>query len=211
MLESLQAKTVKQVAACGFHTAALTDSGEIFTWGEGESERGFACFYRLLFCLHIYVLYIYILCSYISSCTGIVSLGVSFGATTQGEGVGICYVPVFLCIAVFFAFSFSFAYIFSTSKAYSETFGAAHLHLLDNISSASLSRWMCEAAAEIFAPCLSLCVVHAIFRSCCLFFLPPNLFELPIFQSSHFFICPAPWPNRELKSCFLRELGRNLS
>ena len=36
MLESLQAKTVKQVAACGFHTAALTDAGEIFTWGEGE-------------------------------------------------------------------------------------------------------------------------------------------------------------------------------
>lgn len=35
MLESLQAKTVKQVAACGFHTAALTDAGEIFTWGEG--------------------------------------------------------------------------------------------------------------------------------------------------------------------------------
>ena len=36
MLESLQTKTVKQVAACGFHTAALTDAGEIFTWGEGE-------------------------------------------------------------------------------------------------------------------------------------------------------------------------------
>lgn len=36
MLESLQAKTVKQVAACGFHTAALTDAGEIFTWGEGK-------------------------------------------------------------------------------------------------------------------------------------------------------------------------------
>lgn len=43
MLESLQAKTVKQVAACGFHTAALTDAGEIFTWGEGkqaEARRG---------------------------------------------------------------------------------------------------------------------------------------------------------------------------
>lgn len=37
MLESLQAKVVKQVAACGFHTAALTDVGEIFTWGEGEN------------------------------------------------------------------------------------------------------------------------------------------------------------------------------
>lgn len=37
MLESLQAKIVKQVAACGFHTAALTDVGEIFTWGEGEN------------------------------------------------------------------------------------------------------------------------------------------------------------------------------
>lgn len=43
MLESLQAKTVKQVAACGFHTAALTEAGEIFTWGEGrqaEARRG---------------------------------------------------------------------------------------------------------------------------------------------------------------------------
>lgn len=39
-LESLQAKTVKQVAACGFHTAALTDVGEVFTWGEGM------CFWR---------------------------------------------------------------------------------------------------------------------------------------------------------------------
>lgn len=37
MLESLQAKTVKQVAACGFHTAALTDAGEIYTWGEGKA------------------------------------------------------------------------------------------------------------------------------------------------------------------------------
>lgn len=35
MLESLQAKVVKQVAACGFHTAALTEAGEVFTWGEG--------------------------------------------------------------------------------------------------------------------------------------------------------------------------------
>lgn len=40
MLESLQAKTVKQVAACGFHTAALTDAGEIFTWGEGKGFVG---------------------------------------------------------------------------------------------------------------------------------------------------------------------------
>eukprot|EP00752_Nemacystus_decipiens_P017544 g15723.t1 len=39
MLDSLQAKTVKQVAACGFHTAALTDAGEIFTWGEGKFGR----------------------------------------------------------------------------------------------------------------------------------------------------------------------------
>lgn len=38
MLESLQAKTVKQVAACGFHTAALTDAGEMFTWGEGVTS-----------------------------------------------------------------------------------------------------------------------------------------------------------------------------
>lgn len=45
MLESLQAKTVKQVAACGFHTAALTDAGEIFTWGEGKG-----CSYCCLCC-----------------------------------------------------------------------------------------------------------------------------------------------------------------
>lgn len=38
MLETLQAKIVKQVAACGFHTAALTESGEVFTWGEGNPD-----------------------------------------------------------------------------------------------------------------------------------------------------------------------------
>lgn len=43
MLESLQAKTVTQVAACGFHTAALTDAGEIFTWGEGEGNASCCC------------------------------------------------------------------------------------------------------------------------------------------------------------------------
>jgi RCC1 and BTB domain-containing protein len=33
-----------QVAACGFHTAALTETGEIFTWGEGKFGRlGHGC------------------------------------------------------------------------------------------------------------------------------------------------------------------------
>lgn len=39
VLDSLHTKTVKQVAACGFHTAALTDAGEIYTWGEGKDEE----------------------------------------------------------------------------------------------------------------------------------------------------------------------------
>ncbi|CAM9211439.1 unnamed protein product, partial [Choristocarpus tenellus] len=39
MLESLRGKLMKQVAACGFHTAALTDKGEVFTWGEGKFGR----------------------------------------------------------------------------------------------------------------------------------------------------------------------------
>ena len=38
-LDALRGRPVRQVAACGFHTAALTEAGEIFTWGEGKFGR----------------------------------------------------------------------------------------------------------------------------------------------------------------------------
>ncbi|EQC36786.1 hypothetical protein SDRG_05620 [Saprolegnia diclina VS20] len=36
VVETLHGKRIKQVACGGFHTAAVTDTGEIFTWGGGE-------------------------------------------------------------------------------------------------------------------------------------------------------------------------------
>lgn len=39
LLESMAAKRVAQISACGFHTAIVTDAGELFTWGEGKFGR----------------------------------------------------------------------------------------------------------------------------------------------------------------------------
>ncbi|CAN0285211.1 unnamed protein product, partial [Discosporangium mesarthrocarpum] len=39
ILDSLRGKRVKQITACGFHTAALANEGEVFTWGEGKFGR----------------------------------------------------------------------------------------------------------------------------------------------------------------------------
>lgn len=39
MVAALRDKETIQVAACGFHTAALTASGRIYTWGEGKFGR----------------------------------------------------------------------------------------------------------------------------------------------------------------------------
>ncbi|KDO32822.1 hypothetical protein SPRG_02515 [Saprolegnia parasitica CBS 223.65] len=36
VVETLHGKRIKQVACGGFHTAAVTDTGEIYTWGGGE-------------------------------------------------------------------------------------------------------------------------------------------------------------------------------
>mmetsp|Transcript_14285 Transcript_14285/g.39698 ORF Transcript_14285/g.39698 Transcript_14285/m.39698 type:complete len:660 (+) Transcript_14285:305-2284(+) len=38
-LERLAQKCVTQISACGFHTAVVTDQGELFTWGEGKFGR----------------------------------------------------------------------------------------------------------------------------------------------------------------------------
>ncbi|KAF0719156.1 Aste57867_1246 [Aphanomyces stellatus] len=38
-VEELKNKGIKQIAACGFHTAALSDKGELFTFGEGKFGR----------------------------------------------------------------------------------------------------------------------------------------------------------------------------
>ncbi|TYZ64576.1 hypothetical protein PybrP1_001487 [[Pythium] brassicae (nom. inval.)] len=38
-LEELRGKSVKQISACGFHTAALTDAGEVYTFGDGKFGR----------------------------------------------------------------------------------------------------------------------------------------------------------------------------
>lgn len=39
LLEKLVGKRVIQLSACGFHTGCLTDSGEVYTWGEGKFGR----------------------------------------------------------------------------------------------------------------------------------------------------------------------------
>ena len=36
LLEKMAGKRVVQLSACGFHTGCLTDSGEVYTWGEGK-------------------------------------------------------------------------------------------------------------------------------------------------------------------------------
>ncbi|KAG9416335.1 hypothetical protein AC1031_000736 [Aphanomyces cochlioides] len=38
-VEELKNKGIKQIAACGFHTAALSDKGELYTFGEGKFGR----------------------------------------------------------------------------------------------------------------------------------------------------------------------------
>lgn len=43
-LEKLAGRRVVQLSACGFHTGCLTDSGELYTWGEGKFGRlGHGC------------------------------------------------------------------------------------------------------------------------------------------------------------------------
>ena len=39
LMERLSGKRVSQISACGFHTAVVTDEGELFTWGEGKFGR----------------------------------------------------------------------------------------------------------------------------------------------------------------------------
>mmetsp|Transcript_35801 Transcript_35801/g.55083 ORF Transcript_35801/g.55083 Transcript_35801/m.55083 type:complete len:595 (+) Transcript_35801:211-1995(+) len=39
LLEKLSSKNIVQLSACGFHTGCLTDSGEVYTWGEGKFGR----------------------------------------------------------------------------------------------------------------------------------------------------------------------------
>jgi RCC1 and BTB domain-containing protein len=39
LLERLAGKRVSQISACGFHTAVVTDSAELWTWGEGKFGR----------------------------------------------------------------------------------------------------------------------------------------------------------------------------
>jgi len=38
LLEILSDKRVVAISACGFHTACLTDTHELYTWGEGTSS-----------------------------------------------------------------------------------------------------------------------------------------------------------------------------
>lgn len=37
LLDRLAGKRVTQLSACGFHTGCLTESGELYTWGEGKA------------------------------------------------------------------------------------------------------------------------------------------------------------------------------
>lgn len=39
LLERLAGKRIVQLSACGFHTGCLTETGELFTWGEGKFGR----------------------------------------------------------------------------------------------------------------------------------------------------------------------------
>jgi RCC1 and BTB domain-containing protein len=39
IVDTLKAHQVRQIAACGFHTAALAQNGDVFTWGEGKFGR----------------------------------------------------------------------------------------------------------------------------------------------------------------------------
>jgi RCC1 and BTB domain-containing protein len=39
LLERLATSRISQISACGFHTAVVTDSGELYTWGEGKFGR----------------------------------------------------------------------------------------------------------------------------------------------------------------------------
>lgn len=38
-VDELRGKRIKQISACGFHTAALTESGDVYTFGEGKFGR----------------------------------------------------------------------------------------------------------------------------------------------------------------------------
>ena len=39
LLDKLAGKRVVQLSACGFHTGCLTDTGDVYTWGEGKFGR----------------------------------------------------------------------------------------------------------------------------------------------------------------------------
>ena len=39
LLERLAGKRIVQLSACGFHTGCLTDTGELYSWGEGKFGR----------------------------------------------------------------------------------------------------------------------------------------------------------------------------
>ena len=39
LLEKLAGKRIVQLSACGFHTACLTENGELYSWGEGKFGR----------------------------------------------------------------------------------------------------------------------------------------------------------------------------
>jgi len=39
LVERLAGKNIVQISACGFHTACLSDIGELYTWGEGNFGR----------------------------------------------------------------------------------------------------------------------------------------------------------------------------
>lgn len=39
LISSLQGQSVKQICACGFHSACVTDDGSVFTWGDGKFGR----------------------------------------------------------------------------------------------------------------------------------------------------------------------------
>lgn len=39
LLHRLSGKRVVQISACGFHSAAITDTHELYTWGEGKFGR----------------------------------------------------------------------------------------------------------------------------------------------------------------------------
>ena len=43
VVEGLQGKYIASIACGWHHTAALTDSGQLYTWGSGECVRDLPC------------------------------------------------------------------------------------------------------------------------------------------------------------------------